>query len=261
MPELPEADASRRAVEAECLNRIIEDAVLGPDTEHMDLPGANERARLAGHQFTQARRHGKLIFAGSKTGPWIAVHLGMTGRLIPFDAPEDPPDYAKFVIRFEGDRRLAFRNTRKFGWLRVIDDPDVFIEEAEGYGPDALDISRNDFADKIGSTRGAVKSALIAQKKLAGIGNLWSDEILFQTGIHPDTRANSLDEDQLGEVYETMRRVLNGVCDVNAHYSELPGDWLIADRNEGAECPRCGGTIARKTVGGRSAYFCGDHQT
>ena len=76
MPELPEAEANRRRIEDQCLNRTIDDAVLGDNVSYIELPGDNERGRLVGRQFTQTHRHGKLIFAGSQSGPWICVHLG-----------------------------------------------------------------------------------------------------------------------------------------------------------------------------------------
>ena len=199
MPELPENEAQRLTLERECLNRTIEAVELGDDVTYIELPGDNERARLVGRQFTETRRHGKNIFVGSKTGPWMTVHLGMTGKLVPFDAPDDPPDHTKLLIRFEGDRRLAFRCPRKLGHVRVIDDPASYIED-EGLGPDALEVSREQFVQIFGSTRSAIKSALMKQDKMAGIGNLWSDETLFQTGIHPEARANALGEEVLARI-------------------------------------------------------------
>ncbi len=259
MPELPEAEANRRRIEDQCLNRTIEDAALGDNVTYIELPGDNERGRLVGRQFTETHRHGKLIFAGSQSGPWICVHLGMTGKLLPFDTPDDPPDHTKFLIRFEGDRRLAFRCPRKLGWVRIIDSPDEEIERI-GFGPDALEISEEKFAEVIGGTKGTIKGALMAQKKLAGIGNLWSDEILFQTGVHPEIAASDLGEGQLSKMFATMRDVLTGVCKTGADYSQLPRTWLIADRKKGADCPCCDGTIVKSKVAGRSAFHCDSHQ-
>lgn len=259
MPELPENEAQRLTLERECLHRTIEAVELGEDVTYIELPGDNERARLVGRQFTETRRHGKNIFAGSKTGPWMTVHLGMTGMLVPFDAPDDPPDHTKLLIRFEGDRRLAFRCPRKLGHVRVIDDPASYIED-EGLGPDALEVSREQFVQTFGNTRSAIKSALMKQDMMAGIGNLWSDETLFQTGTHPEARANTLGEELLSDIHAAMRRILKGVVGVEARYRDLPEDWLIRHRKSGAECRRCGGTIGNTKVGGRTAYFCDKHQ-
>ena len=260
MPELPESDAMRGVIEAECLNRTIAAVDLGDDTSYIDLPGDNERQRLVGHQFTQTDRHGKFIFAGSKTGPWMVVHLGMTGKLLAFDAPDDAPEYTKLLITFEGDRRLAFRCPRKLGRVAVVDDPDSFIADG-GYGPDALAIDRDTFVETIGNSRAAIKSALMSQKKLAGIGNLWSDEIDFQLGLHPEARANELGEGCLRDMHAAMRSIMNAVLDTKATYSKLPDDWLIRHRKKGADCPRCDGTIVTTKVGGRTAYYCDTHQS
>ena len=259
MPELPEAEANRLRIERECLNRTIEAVELGEDTDYLELPGDNERTRLVGHQFTQTHRHGKLIFAGSKTGPWLAVHLGMTGSLRPFDEPDGAPDYAKFLIRFEGDRRLAFRCPRKLGWVRVVDSPSEEIARIE-YGPDALEIGLEDFTEVIGGSRGATKSALMDQRKLAGVGNLWSDEILYRVGIDPEHKGTDLSEDTLADMHSAMRDILRAVMDTEAHYDRLPDDWLIHTRKAGSECPRCDGTIEKTKVGGRSAFHCTRHQ-
>ena len=259
MPELPESDAARLVIDRECLNRTITAVEPGDDVTYIELPGDNARQRLVGRQFTQTDRHGKYIFAGSKTGPWLMVHLGMTGKLIAFDAPADPPDYTKLLITFEGERRLAFRCPRKLGRAAVVDSPDAFIAEG-GYGPDALEISREAFVETIGSSRGALKSALMSQSKIAGIGNLWSDEIGFHLGLDPETKGSDLDEETLDTMFDTMRRILKAVLDTEATYSKLPDDWLIRHRKNGASCPRCNGEIAKKKVGGRSAYYCRSHQ-
>ncbi|SHI82334.1 Fpg/Nei family DNA glycosylase [Wenxinia saemankumensis] len=259
MPELPEAEANRRRVAEGACNRTIRDFALG-EIRHMDLPSEAERAPFLGTRITETRRHGKYIFLGSKSGPWMVVHLGMSGSLRVWDdGADEEPDHAKFTWVFEGDRRLSFRCPRKFGWVKVTEDPGSFVEEA-GLGPDAMEIGDNAFADRLGGSKQAIKSALLDQKKLAGIGNLWSDETLYRSGLMPDVPANALSAAQLAAVHREARAVLEGVLKTNARYDDLPGDWLIHHREDGADCPRCGGTITKKTVGGRTAYHCPDHQ-
>ncbi len=179
----------------------------------------------------------------------------------PFDEGEDEqPGATKFLIRFEGQRALAYRCPRKLGWLRVVDSPQEEIERI-GFGPDAMAIDEDSFVDVIGSTNGAVKSALIEQKKIAGVGNLWSDEILFEVGIMPGRKASELDEETLRTMHGVMQEKLAAVMDTNADYSQLPDSWLVRHREKGAKCRKCGGTIVKKTVGGRSAYYCDSHQS
>jgi formamidopyrimidine-DNA glycosylase len=258
MPELPESDAARRKIADHCLNRTIEGFTLG-EVSHVELPSEAEREQLVETQFSATRRHGKYIFAGRKGGPWLHVHLGMSGSFRIYDEGEDAPDYARLTVEFEGGRRLAFRDPRKFGAVALVPDVDDFIA-GKGLGPDAMTIGDNAFASAIGATRGAIKSALLNQRKLAGVGNLWSDETLYRCGIMPDVRACDLDTGAVGQLHRTMQDIMGVVIEQNADYSQLPRDWLIHNRTDGADCPRCGGTITKKTVGGRTAYHCPDHQ-
>ncbi|WP_316013670.1 DNA-formamidopyrimidine glycosylase family protein [Roseobacter sp. HKCCA0434] len=257
MPELPEAQSNLGRVREGALNRTVRAITLG-ETSHVDLPSEAERDRLVGHRFTETRRHGKTLFVGSASGPWLAIHLGMTGSLRVYDEG-DAPDYARLTVEFEGDRRLAFRCPRKLGSVELVEDPETYVAE-QGYGPDALDIDEDSFADTIGTSDGALKSALMDQKKLAGLGNLWSDETLFQSGHDPEAAGSDLTDGQLSDLHATMRAVLQGVLDTGANYEDLPGTWLIHRREDGAQCPRCPGTIRKRQVGGRSAHACDQHQ-
>lgn len=259
MPELPEAEANRRRVDAGALNRTIEAVRLGNDTSYIDLPSKAERDRFVGTRLTRTHRHGKIIFAGSADGPWIAVHLGMTGSLRTYDAGDEAPDYVKLTFEFQGDRRLAYRCPRKLGWVQVCDGPDAWVE-AKDWGPDALEMGKAAFLEAMGRSKGAIKSALMDQRKIAGIGNLWSDETLYQTGVAPDAAGTGLGEKKIGEIHRAMQRILRRVMEDDADYSKLPREWLIHTRKDGAECPRCGGTLKKMKVGGRSAVYCPSHQ-
>ena len=259
MLELPESDAARRRIADHCLHRTIAAITLG-EVSHVDVPDQSTLDRLVGTQFRATRRHGKYIFAGTHGGPWLHIHLGMSGSLRVYDDGDTAPDYARITVEFEGTRRLAFRDPRKFGTTAVIDDVDAFIA-AKGLGPDAMEIGDNAFAQVIGGTKGAVKSALLDQSKLAGVGNLWSDEALFRCGIMPDARASDLAADRIARLHRAVQDIMGHVMAKNADYSQLPRDWLIHHREDGTDCPRCGGTITKKKVGGRTAYHCPDHQT
>ncbi|MCB5199331.1 hypothetical protein LGQ03_08760 [Loktanella sp. TSTF-M6] len=259
MPELPEADAARRRIADHCLHRTIEGFTIG-EVSHVDLPPTDQLDRFIGTQLTRTHRHGKYIFAGSVDGPWMHIHLGMAGSLRVWDDGGDVPDYARLTVNFEGGRRLTFRDPRKFGHVQMVADVDQFVAD-KGLGPDAMQIGDNAFANVIGGTRGAVKSALLDQGKLAGIGNLWADESLYRTGIMPDAKASDLPAEQIAALHTTVQDVMGTVMDKNADYSQLPRDWLIHNRTDGADCTRCDGTITKMTVGGRTSYHCPAHQT
>jgi formamidopyrimidine-DNA glycosylase len=105
-----------------------------------------------------------------------------------------------------------------------------------------------------------LKSTLMNQGKIAGLGNIYVDELLFQTGLHPRTKIDALTEEQLKHVYKTMNTIIEQSLAVEADIEKLPKHYLIPHREPGAPCPRCSGTIEKKTIAGRSTYFCTECQ-
>ncbi|NDU99733.1 Fpg/Nei family DNA glycosylase [Pseudoroseicyclus tamaricis] len=258
MPELPAAEANRRRVEAGALHRTIA-AISVDDPGPMTMPTPAEQKRLIGTQFTQARRYGKYVFLGSATGPWLVISLGMTGIIQTYDETEGAPKHAKLTVTFEGDRRLAYICPRKFGDAYVAESVEAFVAEHK-LGPDALEIGKAEFAERVGPSKSAIKTVLMDQSRLAGIGNLWSDETLYRVGLSPEIPANALGDNRLGDIHAAAQEILQAAVDTPDAPKSLPDDWLVHHRKPGAPCPRCGGTIKKKSIGGRSAYFCPDHQ-
>ncbi|MGD8748632.1 MAG: zinc finger domain-containing protein [Balneolaceae bacterium] len=125
-------------------------------------------------------------------------------------------------------------------------------------GPDAwkhID-STTKFIGLFKNKKGMIKTALIDQRLIAGIGNECSDEILFQSGIHPKTDIKKLDKEKLKKIFRNMRSVLKTKIKSGFDYDKLPDSYIFKHRSKGAECPNCGGTIEKIKVGGRSAYYC-----
>jgi formamidopyrimidine-DNA glycosylase len=255
MPELPEVEALRRAFASRGLEREVADVdVTDADVLHgtsqTDFAGA-----VRGTSFSSVKRHGKTLFARAGDGLWLVMHFGMTGDLVFCGPDEAPPDHARFVFTFGDGGRLAFDNPRKFGWLELADDIEGYLEDND-VGPDALSLSEQDFRDIVGGTRGRVKPALMDQSKLAGIGNVYSDEILFRARIRPDAKASDLSGEQLGALHQATLDVLGTASDRLSDGKALPSDWLAAHRDEGESCPRCGGTLLHMKIGGRTSWFC-----
>jgi formamidopyrimidine-DNA glycosylase len=135
------------------------------------------------------------------------------------------------------------------------------LAQEHDLGPDALEIEANEFVEKLSSRGGSIKSALMNQSIVAGIGNVYSDEILFQTGLHPASKVNALDEDALRELHKKMHHVLRTASKKGGNGQKAPAGWLLGKRGPDNDCPKCGGKLSKTTINGRTAWFCPKCQT
>ena len=183
----------------------------------------------------------------------------MSGDLAYYD--DAPPRFARVIFDFDNGRHLAFEDMRLFGVADLTPAPEDYITQ-HGLGPDPLDpkFRLADFRRLVAKRRGAVKSLLMSQEVIAGVGNLYADEILYQTSIHPARPADRLSDLEVRSIYAAMRRILKGVIGRKARGDGHPGRFLIEHREEGDRCPMCGSPIDRTVVFGRTTYYCGKHQ-
>src|SRR3954454_3322698 len=185
MPELPEVEEYGRYFTRHALNRTIkrvdvrDERILGIVRKDAFM------RRLRGRAFTHVRRHGKHLFVQAGTA-WLHLHFGMTGDLAFYRDVAKEPRFARVVFDFADGSHLAFDDMRLFGVVDLIDDPDEFIA-AHRLGRDPLDpkFRLADFRELMAKRRGAIKALLMSQDVVAGLGNLYVDETLFVTGIHP----------------------------------------------------------------------------
>ncbi len=259
MPELPDVEVFKRYLDSTALHQEIEKVhVLDGGDVLEDLSPQRLRDTLAGRELASTRRHGKWLFAstgGDGDAPWLVLHFGMTGFLRYYEHEDKAPEHVRLLLDFADGYHLAYDDQRKLGQVRLVDSPDDFIEE-RGLGPDAAAIERETFRERVGERHGAIKSVLMNQEVLAGIGNEYSDEILFQARIHPQTKAGDLTPDQLDELHAKMGEVLRAAIDAGVDRERFPESFLDRRREKGAPCPGCGGEIATVEVSGRTAYYC-----
>ncbi len=260
MPELPEVESYARYFARHALRQRIARVDVRDARILADVRKETFVRRLKGRAFTRVRRHGKHLFAEAGE-TWLHLHFGMTGDLAYYRDEAAEPRFAKIVFAFDGGGRLAFEDMRLFGLANLVDDPDAFIA-ARGLGPDPLDpkFTFARFDALLEGRRGAIKSLLMSQEILAGLGNLYVDEILFATGIHPRRAVDRLRETDRRAIFTTMRKVLRETIARHERGAEHPPRYLIHHREAGERCPRCGGTIRRTVVFGRTTYFCAGHQ-
>lgn len=259
MPELPDVENFRRYFEDAALRKTVEDvAVTDERILHGLSPGALRKA-VKGRRFEQTHRHGKHLFVRLDSGDWLTFHFGMTGGFRRFDNQEDEPRFTRVRFDLRKNGHLAYVDQRLFGEVGVTEDVESFIRDHE-LGPDALEMTEADFARTITAGKRGIKSALMDQSRIAGIGNEYSDEILFQARLHPETGTAALSRKDVSRLYKKMRKVLETAVERGAGYGEfeknMPADFLLSQRHKGGSCPHCGGPLETRKIGGRTAWFC-----
>lgn len=261
MPELPDVETFKEYFQATALHQEID----GVEVKSTDvLEGVSKQRlieKLSNRKFCGVTRHGKYLFAELTGEGWLVLHFGMTGSLKYFQNDQHAPDHIRILISFTNDYSLAYDCPRKLGRVSWTDDRKQFVADKE-LGPDPLhnNFNKQVFSRILETRRGMIKSLLMNQKALAGIGNIYSDEILFQAGIHPETGVHELRKDEVGRLYDCLMHVLHTAIDLHVGKKGWPDDWLLPHRKAGTECPRCGDKIIKLQVCGRSAYCCGKHQ-
>lgn len=263
MPELPEVEIYSRYFAGQALQQTIKRVHVRDERILGDIRKEKFARTFRGRKFTQVRRHGKHLFAQAtgdgQPATWLHLHFGMTGDLAYYQHGE--PRFARVVFDFANDFHLAFEDMRLFGIAGVTPDPDAYVADHR-LGPDPLDPSftLRRFRALAASRRGAVKAWLMSQETIAGIGNLYADETLFQTSIHPRRSVDRLSDAEVKAIFMAMRRILREVIARKMRHAGYPPRYLIHHREEDDRCPRCGGAIQRSVVFGRTTYFCGKHQ-
>jgi formamidopyrimidine-DNA glycosylase len=255
LPELPEVELVRRQVEASALGRII--AIVNVlDIGVLDEVSAEDLEwALTGRALTRTDRHGKQLFFRIGKGGWLTMHLGMTGGMMFLEGGEGPPPYSRVQFDFEDGASLVFADMRKFGAIGLTPSKSSFLRRKR-LGPDALAIERGDFVDRAGRHRRPIKTVLLDQSVLAGVGNLYSDEVLYQCGVHPLALADGLGEDRLGCIHRNLALVLRSSLDVGTDFNRLPEGYMLKDRHPSSPCPKGHGPWHMMKVNGRTAYFC-----
>jgi len=261
LPELPDVETFKRRVARQGLRKKIARVTVS-DPRILGKLSAQALSRtLRGRKLTLVRRHGKHLLAKIDGDGWLTLHFGMTGGLQFFKIPAVEPPFTRVRLDFEAGDSLAYTNKRMIGRVGLVKDADEFIA-AERLGPDALDrhFTLAGFKDEVADNRRDVKSILMDQKVVAGIGNIYSDEILFQARIHPKTRVDMLESSQLNRLYRTMRTVLKSAVARGAGSEQfvdrMPRGAMLPARKRGGRWPRCGSALKVVAIGGRTSYFC-----
>ena len=253
MPELPEVETFKRYFDKTSLNQIIK-AVNVIDNRVLNIDEIHLRKSVVNHKFESSTRHGKYLLVNLGQN-YLIMHFGMTGDLEYYHTKDDEPKYSKVVFHFKNDFNLAYISLRMFGSLDIADSIEDFIKKKK-LGPDAFKMSLEQFKGALKRRNAIIKNALLNQDFIAGIGNIYSDEILFKSKINPKTKIDLIDESKVKELFTNIKEVLQFGINKQGDLSTYPDHFLIPHRKKEERCPICDYEIERYEISGRHGFYC-----
>lgn len=260
MPELPDLEVFRRYFDSTALHQKIREVRILEDRLLEDITPARFRERITGKTFESTHRHGKYLSAVLDDSSAVILHFGMTGFLSYYKESTDESRHPRVIFDFDNGYHLAYDNMRMLGKVGYTEDMDEYIRR-QGLGPDAGRVDFTQFSQILAGKRGMIKSAFMDQSALAGLGNIYTDELLFHAGFHPKAQVTDLTERDYRLLFDTMQEVLLTAIEEKVNPANFPPGYLLGHRSEGTPCPKCGeGEIRKTKVSSRSTYFCPSHQ-
>lgn len=253
MPELPEVETFKRYLDRTSLKQLITKIIV-TDNRILKIDEYYLRESLKGKQLESSTRHGKYLFVFLNPR-YLVMHFGMTGDLKYYNKKDDQPKFSKVIFQFNNGFNLAYISTRMFGKLDVVDSIEEFIKNKK-LGLDAHKMSFKEFKGAVAKRTAIIKNAFLNQSFVAGIGNIYSDEILFRSKIHPKTKINSLGESKIKELFTNIKDVLKFGIENQGDLSTYPDNFLIPHRKKEDRCPICDTEITRFEIAGRHGFFC-----
>ncbi len=258
MPELPEVETVVRSIR----DRVTGQKILSAEVNSKRVTRNHfleTTAALAGATITAVRRHGKQILFELDRGGVLYIHLGMTGKLI-WDGVQTK--YARAILHLQNGV-LIYDDVRQFGRFEFYADMPALLTKV---GPDALDVTFEEFFTRLQKHRGFIKPVLLNQTLIAGVGNIYADEALFASRIHPRAIANKISKTRAKELHQNITAILALAVE---HRGSSISNYVDADGacgnyqqqhnaygRTGEPCPRCQKTIRRVVLGQRGTHYC-----
>jgi formamidopyrimidine-DNA glycosylase len=268
VPELPEVETVVRELRPHLLGRRI--ASAWSDGKALRRPwSAAWEADLAGRRVCEVRRRGKWIVAALEGGPHLVLHLGMTGQLVVAAARKPRADHTHLVLGLgRGGKELRFRDVRRFGSATLFASPEEvarFFEES-GLGPEPFDLAGGAWRQRLAGTGRALKAVLLDQRVVAGVGNIYADESLFEARLHPARLARRVSAAEAERLRRAILAVLtraiekrgSSIRDYVGGEGRRGGyqEEFRAYGRTGRPCGRCGTPIACTRLAGRATHYC-----
>lgn len=284
MPELPEVETIRGQLERE----IIGDSIVSIDVYDRLIFVGDEKS-AAGESVTHVSRAGKYLFIHFASGRGLGLHLKMTGRLIlglsvdqqfgssVGELTREPElnyyiaEHTRARIYLSSGRVLHYWDTRKFGFIKVVEDIREAVEKTKKHlGPEPWELDPITFLRKLQKTGRAIKDVLLDQIIVAGIGNIYANDALFHAGILPIRKAHSIGLKEAGVLLESLKAVLdrglatggasdNTYRDLYGNKGSYQNEFLVYGKTKGV-CPQCERELVYTKIGGRGTWYCGKCQ-
>jgi formamidopyrimidine-DNA glycosylase len=259
MPELPDVEVRRKYLERNALGRPIAGiSVSDPRSLEGVTPAALGRG-LKGASFTAARRRAKYTLLPTDRGNTVLMHYGMTGDVLVRSKGEPRPRFNKVEFHFTDGGALDFSDIRLFGKIALYPTTDEDeIPDVAHLGPEPLgrSFTFKVFRGIVRNHRITIHQLLMDQSLIAGIGNIFSDEICYQAGVRPDRNTSSLTDVEIHRLFDKTRWVLRRAIALDADLDGHADEFIIPNRVKGGRCPHSGDLLVKKTIGGRSSYYC-----
>jgi formamidopyrimidine-DNA glycosylase len=268
MPELPEVETVRRTLEDPLVGRVVRGLRLGVFAGVIGEVRPEEMAaRLVGRRFVAIRRRAKYLLLDLDDGTGVVVHLRMTGRVAVVPADSPPLRFEHLAIALDDGNELRYADQRKFGRVLHVGRDDLRRLE-QRFGPEPLGraFTAQRLAAALARRPGKLKSVLLDQELLAGLGNIYVDEALFRARLHPERPANGLTPPETRRLHRAIRAVLkDGVERRGTTFSSFQDaagregenqHHLRVYGRQGLPCLRCAYPLAKVTVGGRTTSYC-----
>lgn len=269
MPELPEVETVRKTLAENLIGLTIKEIGINHESVIKTPCTIEFKKLISGKTIISMERRGKYLIFGLSEGLNMIIHLRMTGQLVYEEKSIPMKKHTHVFFGFDNNKELRFTDQRRFGRIWLVSDQELpGVSGLCSLGPEPLgeDFLPENFKEKLSKRKTRIKSLLLDQTFIAGIGNIYADEILFRSHIHPERTAQSLQEEEMGCLFEEVKNTLSEAVEHRgttfSDYVDGKGEkgshqnYLNVYQQKGEKCPRCGTIIEKIKVGSRSAYHC-----
>ena len=269
MPELPEVEHVVRALRPVVVGRRILAAELNLKRISPENSRPGFARKLKDLRINAVGRRGKYILFELDSGALLTTHLRMTGKFVSLRIDDKLPPYSHVVFYLDDERRLVFCDMRQFGRMRIVSNSQKLPKELLTLAPEPLsdDFTEEYFIQTLKKSHRTLKTLLLDQTRVLGLGNIYAVEALFIAGIHPLKQAHTLSKPRARKLYQAIKTVLQEAIDTgstlridlsdgqSSYIGSSERFWRVYER-DGEPCVNCGTKIRRISHGGRSTYFC-----